>query len=172
MERLQQVTEALLTIQARGTATNVRLRTDGGPLAMAGQFARLEPWPWHIDRSGLHTLCGSFGRGRLTSRAWRRLATGLPLQCWRDARHLRSGRQHDEATECDRNHIPSGGTALRRAPHRIGASSVSNTSSRKHATSDLRRLEKRGMAVEYAIIALLIGLAAFQVVFAIGTKAM
>jgi hypothetical protein len=51
---------------------------------------------------------------------------------------------------------------------------VSNTSSCEHSTSDRRRLEKnaqRGMAVEYAIIALLIGLAAFQILFTIGTKA-
>jgi hypothetical protein len=57
----------------------------------------------------------------------------------------------------------------------LGAGNVSNTSSREDLTSDRRRLEKdaqRGMAVEYAIVVLLIGLAAFQIVFAIGTKAM
>jgi hypothetical protein len=47
---------------------------------------------------------------------------------------------------------------------------MSNTSNREHSTHNLRRLAKNGMLVEYVLIAFLMGLAVFQVVFVLGTK--
>jgi hypothetical protein len=48
------------------------------------------------------------------------------------------------------------------------------TSSHKHSTFDLRRLQKHAqlsMVVEYVLVAMLIGLAVFQDVYAVGANA-
>jgi len=76
---------------------------------------------------------------------------------------------------CDASHIFSNGTEIREDAWSSGGNNVSNAINRKPLGFDyFRRLKKswrRGRAIEYALIALLIAFTAFQVVLAVGAKA-
>ena len=90
------------------------------------------------------------------------------------AARVRDG-QEDKPSMCDASHIFSKWHCDKENAWSSGCNNLSNAINRKPLGFDyFRRLKKswrRGRAIEYALIALLIAFTAFQVLLAVGAKA-